>query len=236
MKIGIICAMKEEFDLISKDIEVSDTIKKSNLEFLVGNFCGKNVVGVICGIGKVNAAICTQILISEFKCNVILNSGVAGSLSPFVNFKDVVIAEDLIEHDVDVTNFGYKLGEIPNMGTIEFKSDRNLLKIGEETCLNIQNENQNFKFHIGRIVTGDQFISSDVVSEKLRNDFNALACEMESASIAHTCYVNNVRFLIIRSISDKGGEVAKDEFNKFLKESSRNSYLIIKNIIKNINE
>lgn len=235
MKIGIICAMEEEFELISRDINIINKIKKSNLEFLVGTLDNKNIVGVICGIGKVNAAICTQILISEFKCSIILNSGVAGSIDPFVNFKDIIIAEDLIEHDVDVTSFGYKLGEIPNMRTIEFKTHEEILKIGEMSCLEIQKQNKDFKFHIGRIVTGDQFISSRESSERLKNNFNALACEMESAAIAHTCYVNNVKFLIIRSISDKGGDIAKDEFKKFLEESSRNSYLIIRNVIKNIN-
>ncbi len=235
MRIGLICAMKEEFELVSREFKLEKSITKSSLEFLIGDIEGKNIVGVICGIGKVNAAICTQILISEFKCDIILNSGVAGSIDPSVNFKDVIIARDLIEHDVDVTHFGYKLGEIPNIGTCEFKSDEGLVRLAEKICLNISNKNNNFKFHTGRIVTGDQFISNSLKCEKLKNTFNALACEMESASIAHTCYLNNIKFLIIRSISDNGGTIAGEEFSRFLKESSKNSYLIIKETIKNIN-
>ena len=231
MKIGIICAMKEEFELISKDIEIEKTIKKSNLEFLIGTLNEKNVVGVICGIGKVNAAICTQILISEFNCTHILNSGVAGGIDSKVNFKDVIIAKDLVQHDVDVRKFGYKLGEIPNIGTYSFKCEKKLLEIGEKICLEICKENKNFNYHIGRIVTGDQFISNNELSKNLQKTFDALACEMESGSIAQTCYLNNIPFLIIRAISDTGGDVAENEFNNFLKESSKNSYIIIKNII-----
>lgn len=234
MKIGIICAMKEEFDLISKEINLKNTIKKSKLEFLVGSLYEKDVVGVICGIGKVNASMCTQILISEFNCSHILNIGVAGGIGENINFKDVIIGNDLIQHDVDVTKFGYKLGEIPNIGTHSFKCDENLINLAKESCLKISKTNKDFNFHIGRIITGDQFISNSSLSKNLRETFNALACEMESGSIAQTCYLNDVPFLIIRSISDNGGDIAENEFNNFLEESSKNSYIIIENIIKNI--
>lgn len=231
MRIGIICAMQEEFELISNDIKDKSIIKKLNLEFISGNLNGKKIIGVICGIGKVNSAICTQILISEFQCTHIINSGVAGGINKNVKFKDVVIANDLVQHDVNVCNFGYKLGEIPNIGTYSFKCDDYLLKLAESICKDISNNEINFKFHIGRIVTGDQFISSDELSIKLQNEFNALACEMESAAIAQTCYLNNIPYIIIRSISDSGGNIAGDEFYKFLKDASKNSYLILKQII-----
>lgn len=232
MKIGIICAMQEEFELILNDITNKSIIKKVNLEFVVGNFEGKDVVGVICGIGKVNAAICTQILISEFQCSHIINSGVAGGIKEGINFKDIVIANDLIQHDVDVTKFGYKKGEIPRIGTHSFKCDENLITLSKSICSNLYKDD--FKFHIGRIVTGDQFICDSNTSSDLKNNFNALACEMESGSIAQTCYLNSIPFLIIRSISDNGGDIAQDEFQKFLKDASKNSYLILKELIKNI--
>ena len=111
---------------------------------------------------------------------------------------------------------------------------KKLLEIGEKICLEICKENKNFNYHIGRIVTGDQFISDNELSKNLQKTFDALACEMERGSIAQTCYLNNIPFLIIRAISDTGGDVAENEFNNFLKESSKNSYIIIKNIIKNI--
>lgn len=234
MKIGIICAMNEEFELIHKNITVKKITEKSNLKFIEGTLHNKEIVGVICGIGKVNAAICTQMLISEFNCTHILNSGVAGGIKPGINFKDVVIATDLIQHDVDVTKFGYKIGEVPNIGTYEFKTDAYLLNLAKNICTDLTSENPNFKFHMGRIVTGDQFISDNKTSEYLHNTFNAYACEMESASIAHTCYLNEVCFLIIRSISDNGGNIAENEFNTFLKEASKNSYIILEKIIKEI--
>lgn len=234
MRIGIICAMKEEFELISKNIKVNDKITKAHLEFLIGEFEGKNIVGVICGIGKVNAAICTQILISKFECTHILNSGVAGGIKNGVDFKNVVIASDLIQHDVDVSNFGYKLGEVPNIGTHSFPCDENLINISKSACEEMLKNNNDFKFHIGRIATGDQFICDDKKSKNLCETFDALACEMESGSIAQTCYLNNIPFLIIRSISDNGGNIAGDEFYKFLEEASKNSYEIIRKIIKNM--
>ena len=234
MRIGVICAMKEEFELISKNIKVKNQISKAQMKFLEGEFEGKNIIGVICGIWKVNAAICTQILISEFKCTHILNSGVAGGIKNGVNFKNIVIAKDLIQHDVDVSNFGYKLGEVPNIGTHSFPCHENLIIIAKNACEEMENKNNDFKFHVGRIVTGDQFICDNEKSKNLCETFDALACEMESGSIAHTCYLNNVPFLIIRSISDNGGNIAGDEFYKFLEESSKNSYAIIRKVIKNI--
>lgn len=234
MRIGIICAMKEEFELISEAIEVKEKIKKAHLEFWVGEFEGKNVIGVICGIGKVNASICTQILISEFNCTHIINSGVAGGIKEGVNFKDIVIAKDLIQHDVNVCNFGYKLGEIPNIGTHSFDCDKNLVTLAKNVCSDILKNNSGFNFHIGRIITGDQFICDNDLSKNLSKTFDALACEMESGSIAQTCYLNDIPFMIIRSISDNGGNIAGDEFYKFLKEASKNSYTIIKGIIRNI--
>ena len=234
MKIGIICAMTEEFELISNNIHVKEIVEKTNLKFIQGTLDNKEIVGVVCGIGKVNAAICTQILISEFKCTHILNSGVAGGIKPGINFKDVVLANDLIQHDVDVRKFGYKLGEVPNIGTHSFKSDEKLLNLAIESCKKINETNNNFKFHVGRIVTGDQFIANDKLSGFLCTTFDALACEMESGSIGHTCYLNNVPFLIIRSISDNGGDIAENEFNTFLTEACKNSYTILKEIIEKI--
>lgn len=231
MKIGIICAMKEEFELISNDINNASITNKINLEFISGKLYGKDIVGVVCGIGKVNSAICTQVLISEFKCTHIINSGVAGGIDENVKFKDVVIANDLIQHDFNVCNFGYRLGEIPNIGTYSFKCDNSLINLSKSVCENISNTGIDFKFHVGRIITGDQFISDDKISNKLKNDFNALACEMESGAIAQTCYLNNIPYIIIRSISDNGGNIAGDEFYKFLNDASKNSYLILKNLI-----
>lgn len=234
MKIGIICAMKEEFELIKRNIENQTTVNKTHLEFIEGQLCGKEVVGVICGIGKVNASICTQILISEFKCTHILNTGVAGGIKPGVKFKDIVLAEDLIQHDVDVTKFGHKLGEIPYIGTHSFKCDENLLNIAKSVCEEMVKENPSFNIHVGRIVTGDQFIADNSMSDRLYKTFDALACEMESGSIAQACYLNEVPFLIIRAISDNGGDIAGDEFYKFLKDAAENSYIILKYILSSL--
>lgn len=231
MKIGIICAMKEEFELIKGNIQNQTKVNKAHLGFIEGKLCEKNVVGVVCGIGKVNASVCTQILISEFKCTHILNTGVAGGIKPGVKFKDIVIATDLIQHDVDVTKFGHKPGEIPYIGTHSFKCDENLLTLAESICNDIVKKYSSFNVHIGRIITGDQFIADNTISNNLHKTFNALACEMESGSIAQTCYLNEIPFLIIRAISDNGGDIAGDEFYKFLRDAASNSYLILRSII-----
>ncbi|MEQ8199151.1 MAG: 5'-methylthioadenosine/adenosylhomocysteine nucleosidase, partial [Clostridiaceae bacterium] len=156
MIIGIIAAMSEELELLLKDMEVTSKEEKAKMTFYKGKLWEKEVVAVVCGIGKVNAAVCTQILISEYNVHKIINVGVAGGIGEDICPGDVVIADNLVEHDMDTTAFGDPHGQIPRLDTFDFKCDKELVALAEEAC----REASDIKSFKGRIVTGDQFIAS----------------------------------------------------------------------------
>jgi adenosylhomocysteine nucleosidase len=209
MIIGIIGAMDEEIELLIKEIE---NIKKhQNLMYDVyeGNYFGKTVVFLKSGIGKVNAAVATQMLIKEYGAHIIINTGIAGSLGEEVSLGDVVVSTETQQYDIDVTIFGYKEGEIPRMDTSVFKADEKIIEILRK---NTEFEN---KLHFGKIVSGDRFVSSGEIKEKLRNVFKGLCVDMESGSIGHVCYLYSKPYVAIRCISDNADESAETIYKDF---------------------
>lgn len=230
MTYGIIGAMSEELEILINDMFVEEKITKANMTFVKGTLNGKNLVAVVCGIGKVNAAVCTQILISEYKVNAIINVGVAGGISKDIYPGDVVIAENLVQHDMDTTVFGDKYGQIPRMDTFDFTCDKDLFNAAISACNSIDE----IKTTSGRIVSGDQFISSLEKIQWFEQEFNAVACEMEGASIAHVCYLNSIPFVVIRSISDNANNGAHMDFEKFTPIGVRNSTIILKTMLQNL--
>lgn len=228
MIIGIIGAMSEELEILLKDMEVSDKKIKANMTFYKGKLWGKEVVAVVCGIGKVNAAICTQILVSEYNVDAVINVGVAGGIGKDIYPGDVVIAENLVQHDMDTTAFGDRHGQIPRLDIFDFKCDEKLFKVAKEACEEIKDFNT---FH-GRIVSGDQFVANIDKIKWLESEFEALACEMEGASIAHVAHLNNVPFVVIRSISDNANNGAHMDFEKFTPIGVKNSTRILKSMIE----
>lgn len=188
MIIGIIAAMNEELEILLKDMHVQSTEEKAKMTFNKGSLWGKEVIAVVCGVGKVNAAICTQILASEYKVDKVINVGVAGGIGKDIYPGDVVIANNLVEHDMDTTAFGDKHGQNPRLDTFDFKCDDELVKIALEAC----DEAKDIKTFLGRIVTGDQFVANIEKIQWLSSEFEAFACEMEGGSIAHTCYLNSI--------------------------------------------
>lgn len=230
MVIGIIAAMSEELELLLKDMHISSVDEKAKMTFHKGNLWGKEVIAVVCGVGKVNAAVCTQILASEYKVDKVINVGVAGGIGKDIYPGDVVIANNLVEHDMDTTAFGDKHGQIPRLDTFDFKCDEELVKLAEEAC----SETTDIKSFLGRIVTGDQFVASVEKIQWLSSEFEAFACEMEGGSIAHTCYLNNIPFVVIRSISDNANNGAHMDFEKFVPIGVKNSTTILEKIIKKL--
>lgn len=228
MIIGIIGAMDEEVEILLKNIELAKKDKKANMEFNIGKLWGKNVVIVRSGIGKVNAAVCTQILIDDYKVNRVINVGVAGGIGKEILPGDVVIGESLVQHDVDTSIFGDRLGQIPRLEAYDFKCDSALVKLAKEACVN-SSEHKSF---IGRIVSGDQFIASVEKIKWLNEEFDAIACEMEGASIAQVCYLNSIPFVIIRSISDNANNGAHIDYEKFIPIGVRNSTNILKDMLQ----
>lgn len=229
--LGIIGAMDEEVIQIKELLSNTEIINKAGMEFYKGNLSGKDVVIVRSGIGKVNAAICTQILVDLFKVSAIINTGIAGSLHPEINIGDVVLSSDALQHDVDAVSFGYEVGVIPRMETSIFKADKNLIELADKCCHNVCTGINTF---IGRVVSGDQFISSKEKKDWLSDTFQGYCTEMEGAAIAHAAYLNHVPFLIIRAISDKADDSAHMDYPEFEAMAIQNSVKLIKEIIINL--
>ena len=220
--IGIIGAVIEEAEAIKKEIKEIKENVINGISFFTGKFNYKDVVFVQSGIGKVNAAITATLLIEKFKVSEVIFSGVAGALDERLKVGDVVIGCDIVQHDVDATAFGYKMGQIPQMKQWAFESDKNLLE---------KVQNISHKVVLGRILTGDQFVSKKDVKIKLGEDFSALCVDMESGAVAQVCSRLNVKFLIIRSISDSITDESDMEYNSFVKLAAKNSKEILKEII-----
>lgn len=230
MILGIISAMSEELELLLNSMTIEEKITKANMIFHKGKFNDKDIIAVVSGIGKVNAAICTQILISEYKVNSIINVGVAGGIGKEIYPGDVVVATDLVQHDIDTTVFGDTYGQVPRLDTFDFKCDKELVSAAIEACDEIKEINT----FSGRIVSGDQFISSIEKIQWFEKEFNAIACEMEGASIAHVCYLNKIPCVVIRSISDNANNGAHMDYEKFIPLGVRNSTTILKTMINKI--
>ena len=231
MTVGIIGAMEEEVAVLKKEMELEEIITAASMEFCKGLLCGKDVVVVRSGIGKVNAAVCTQILIDRFGAEVIINTGVAGSLDAKIDIGDMVVSTDLVEHDMDTTAFGDPLGQVPRMDTFSFPADVELVK---KAVLANEEANPDIKTFTGRIVSGDQFVSSPDVKDKLVENFGAKCTEMEGAAIAHVAYLNKVSCVIIRAISDKADNSASMDYPSFEKKAIEHSLRLVRNLLPRI--
>lgn len=227
-KIGIIGAMDLEVEELKAKMSVANIVKKAKMDFYEGTLNGAEVVIVRCGIGKINAALCVQILADVFSVSHIINTGVAGSLNAKLDIGDILISKDALHHDMDVTIFGYALGEVPQMGFREFKADENLIALAKASCEKV---NPDLHTLVGRVVSGDQFISSKEVKERLISTFQGDCAEMEGASIAHGAYLNDIPFVIIRAISDKADDSAEMDYPTFEKEAARHSARLVEDLV-----
>lgn len=222
--IGIIGAMDEEISVISSEIKNLTVYDINNMKFYKGKIYNKDIVLVKSGIGMVNASITTTLLFKEFGVDKILFSGVAGSLNRNINVGDIVIADSLVEYLFDATEFGYEIGTIPRMDTSTFRSDILLNKI--------KNILKNDNIYYGKILSGDKFVSNLSEKEKLGEKFNALAVDMESASVAHCAHVLGIEFAVIRSISDSLNSSSVMEYTEFVNLAANNSKDVILKILK----
>ncbi len=217
VKVGIIGAMELEVSALKGQIKGINIKKKAGMEFCEGSIGGVDVVVVRCGIGKVNAALCVQILCDDFGVSHVINTGVAGSLNNDLNIGDILISKDAVHHDVDVTIFSYKIGEVPQLGVREFPADPGLIEAAEKA---ISEKQPDLNYRVGRVASGDQFISSSEVKDRIIKNFEADCAEMEGASIAHGAYLNGVPFVIIRAISDKADGSAEQDYPTFEKAAA----------------
>ena len=187
--IGIIGAMSDEVAGLKALMEDTQITRKASMEFYSGTLEGKKVVVVQSGIGKVNGAVCAQILVDDFQAEVLINTGIAGSLNNDINIGDIVVSTDLIHHDVDARAFGYKKGQVPGMDAFSFGSDDALRSLAVKVCKEVNPDIQVFE---GRIASGDQFVADQAVKDVIVSEFGAYAVEMEGAAIAHAAYLNHV--------------------------------------------
>ena len=230
-KIGIIGAMELEVETLKSKMTITQRLEKASMEFLEGTLNDTDVVIVQSGIGKVNAGICAQILCDLFGVTHIINTGVAGSLKAEIDIGDIVLSTDAVHHDMDVTIFGYKLGEVPQIGCQTFTASQTLLELAEKTC---KQANPDMHVFRGRVARGDQFISDKAVKDRIISNFGGYCTEMEGASIAQAAYLNHVPFLIIRAISDKADDSAEMDYPTFERAAAAHSAKLVEAMLPEI--
>ena len=218
--LGIIGAMEVEVKELREMMENPQAQTVAGMTFYQGTIKGKEVVVVRSGIGKVNAGICSQILVDRYQVEGIINTGIAGSLRNEINIGDIVLATVAVQHDVDATGFGYPLGEIPQMGIKEFPADEKLRALAEECS---KKANPDIQVFCGRVASGDQFISNKEKKNWIQDNFDAYCTEMEGAAIAQAAYLNNIPYLAVRAISDKADDSANMDYSEFEAKAVKNS-------------
>lgn len=228
--IGIICAMQIEADGIIALCENVKTATHAKMKFTLGTLHGRDVCVVVCGVGKVNAAMCALMLIEKYNPDLVLNSGVAGSLSPIVGIGDIVVATKSVEHDMNGTALGDKQGEItfPDGNMMFFECDKQASTLLAAICKEIPDT----KVAQGIIASGDIFVSDRKQRFKINDRFGALACEMEGAAIGHVCVRCEVPYGIIRAISDDLDENKGMDFVKFCELASKKTVAAVSGFVK----
>ena len=231
MIIGIIGAMEEEVAALKEAMEIQEVYERASMTFCKGVLCGKDVVVVRSGIGKVNAGICAQILADKFDVNILINTGIAGSLNAAIDIGDMVISTDAVHHDMDATLFGDLIGQVPRMAVRYFPADEEL--VAKAKAAN-EKANPDIKTFTGRVATGDQFVASKEVKERIVSNFGAYCTEMEGAGIAHAAYLNNISYVIIRAISDKADNSASMDYPSFEKKAIEHTVKLVKGLLPRI--
>ena len=226
--IGIIGAMDEEVARLKEQMQNVRITTKAMMDFYQGMLEGKQVVVVRSGIGKSNAAVCTQILVDDFQVGAVINTGIAGSLRNWIDIGDIVVSTDALHHDMDATNFGYPLGQVPRMDVFAFPADKELVRKAVEAN---KKANSDIRTFTGRVASGDQFISEKEVNERIVNNFGAKCAEMEGAAIAHGAYLNHVPCVIIRAISDKADGRAQVDYPTFEKQAIVHGVKLMKELL-----
>lgn len=227
--LGIIGAMEEEVARLKGMIENLSVSEKSGMSFYAGKIEGTDVVVVKCGVGKVNAAMCTQTMIDFYNVDAIINTGIAGSLDAQIDIGDIVLATDTVEHDMDVAALGYAPGIIPDIAGSVFYTDKRLLELAKKAAEYADIEVKVFE---GRVASGDQFISGGEKKKWIVDTFGARCTEMEGASIGHVAFLNKVPYLVVRSISDKADDSAQMDYPAFAAMAIDNSVRLMTEIIK----
>jgi len=232
--IGLISALEEELVLFKEHSNIEQVVRQSGIDFHFGNLSGQKVILLRCGVGKVNAAVATQLLIDRFGVDAVLFSGLAGALVPHIHRGDIVISNFVVQHDVDLSAFGRRPGEIPELARL-IEADPKLVRVAAEGFEDYAREHVcDRQLIVGTIATGDSFVSDKDRINWLQREFGAIATEMEGGAVGQVCQMNKVPFVVIRVISDGAGGKAAGEFIMFLDEASEVSFSIIRAMLDRI--
>lgn len=223
MKIAVIGAMEEEVELLRAALNDTKVVSMASSEYTTGTYAGKEIVLLKSGIGKVNAAMSTTILLHEFKPDVVINTGSAGGFDEALDVGAVVISDEVRHHDVDVTIFGYEMGQMAQMPAA-YKADDKLIEIAKQAVAEV-GEHQ---YGIGLICSGDAFMNDPQRVANVREHFPTMkAVEMEAAAVAQVCYQFNTPFVVIRALSDIAGKESNISFDEFLPVAAKHSTEIV---------
>lgn len=225
--IGIIGALEEEVRELISRLECHNTEEVGSIIFHTGMLEGKSVVIAKCGVGKVFAALCAEAMIIRFSPELIINTGVGGALKKGISVNDILIADKLVQHDMDTSPLGDPKGLISGINVVYFNADKRAVEIARAAAdrLGITN-------HTGTVASGDVFVSTREQKERIVNDFSASVCEMEGAAIAQVAYVNKTPFTIIRAVSDSADEGSSMDYMKFLPIAAKNGAAITLELCK----
>lgn len=226
--IGIIGAMQIEIDKINEALEEKEARVISGVTFTKGLLYGKEVVTAVSGVGKVFAAICAEAMILAFSPEIIINTGVGGSLSDELSIGDVAVADGVVQHDMDTSPIGDPVGLLSGINMIKIPSDKEVLSKMAQ-CV----ESLGARVRTGTIASGDEFVSSSEKKKWIKETFGAIACEMEGAAIGHVAYMNNVKFAVIRAISDGAGDESHMDYFTFVQKAAELSAAAVKLFVKN---
>ena len=224
--IGIIGAMDVEVESIKALLSDTKTENISGVDFVLGSFAGKEIVVAKCGVGKVFSALCTEAMILKFAPEIIINVGVAGCLTPELKIGDAVIADNVCQHDMDTSPLGDPVGLLSDINIVKIPTDQKVTALLEDAV-----KETGMCYKIGTIASGDQFVASTEKKDYIKGNFGAISCEMEGGSIGHVCYVNNVPFAVLRTMSDGADDGANMDFPTFCKMAAENEVKIIEKFL-----
>ena len=231
-KLGIIGAMEEEVETLLGLMEEKRESERAGSRFFDGTLEGLPVTVVQCGVGKVNAALCTQILCDCFGVTHLVNTGIAGSLCADLDIGDLVVSQDAMYHDVDAVAFGYPMGQVPGMDVISFPADDELIGYAFAAAEAVNPGHTK----IGRVASGDQFVASKEVKQRIIDLTKGLCTEMEGAAIAQTAYRNKLPFVILRAISDKADDSAEMDYPSFERIAAHRCAAVTQGLARQLKE
>jgi adenosylhomocysteine nucleosidase len=226
-KIGLIGAMVEEIRLMEEKLERETVTVKAGIRFMEGTLNGKPVVLCKSGVGKVNAAVCTQILIDRFGADAVIFTGVAGALDPSLDIGDVVVSTECVQHDMDASPLGFPRGTIPFADMSVFPADPELVRLAYEASRALPGG----RALKGRVLSGDQFVADRETVRRLHEELQGVCVEMEGAAVAQVCAMNGVPYVVIRSMSDKADGSAHVNFAEFAVQVADNSCQIVNRML-----